>query len=521
MRGVQRLCGRAQHRTGLEHEGHGVGDDVRPRQVGLRGLVEGGRVRAVPAHAVVQRRAARGEAVGLGIVDAVHQAHELAGHVAVEPRRPEGVLRHQPARRENREIHVGGAGRVAGRGQHGEDAGIGMVETDRADGIEAAQVVFVRGVVAVPGDHVQRRMPDRRAPQMALELGDQCELAFVFLVGGDRREEIAWVGQAVGADRPQVGQPQQAAEVLAHVAARGAVGQFHAEAHAARDHRDFLRRHFQRAQFGAQAQLPELRDQQQFRIGVVEEPALHRRVGRIQVHRHAMLPLGRAVAGHGVQAVDEVHRRLRQRQRAPAQLVRRHLTALEVVVERAGTVVSDEAAVHHRRADAIQPTAPVDATRRGERGTRQLLGVQAVGHALRRVLPDRQRAGHRLGGEFVAEAGHVAMMVMHMLEPWISSPSPTGRGVGVRVRRPSGVANHLDHGIDRKQYVIVPEAHDPPALRCQPTRSCGIAWFGMLRAVDFDNQLCRHTTEICDIRWDRVLTPELGTLQLSASQITP
>ena len=62
------------------------------------------------AHAVVQRRAARHEAFGLGIVGAMHQAHELAGDVAVEPRRTEGVLRHQPARREDREVHVAGAG---------------------------------------------------------------------------------------------------------------------------------------------------------------------------------------------------------------------------------------------------------------------------------------------------------------------------------------------------------------------------------------------------------------------------
>src|SRR5690606_39569993 len=68
-------------------------------------------------------------------------------------------------------------------------------------------------------------MADGRAPQVALELGDELEVAFDIFVRCIRREEIARVRQAVGADRPQVRQPQQAAEVLAHVTARGAVRQ--------------------------------------------------------------------------------------------------------------------------------------------------------------------------------------------------------------------------------------------------------------------------------------------------------
>src|SRR3546814_10162038 len=84
-------------------------------------------------------------------------------------------------------------------------------------------------------------MPDRRAPQVALELGDQLEVALGLLVRRIRGEEVSRIGKAVGADRPQVRQPQQAAEVLAHVAARGTVRQRDAEAHAARDQRDYLR----------------------------------------------------------------------------------------------------------------------------------------------------------------------------------------------------------------------------------------------------------------------------------------
>ncbi|KAG1308221.1 hypothetical protein G6F62_015078 [Rhizopus arrhizus] len=82
MAGGQRLRGRPDHRAGLEHEGHGVLDHVRLRQIGIGGLVEGRCIRAVAAHAVVQRRPARHEAFGLGVVGTMHQAHELAGDVA-------------------------------------------------------------------------------------------------------------------------------------------------------------------------------------------------------------------------------------------------------------------------------------------------------------------------------------------------------------------------------------------------------------------------------------------------------
>ena len=48
--------------------------------------------------------------------------------------------------------------------------------------------------------------------------------------------------------------------------------------------------------------------------------------------------------------------------------------------------------------------------RRGEGGTRDLLGIQAMGHALGRVAAEGQGASDSLGGEFVAEAGLVAGM---------------------------------------------------------------------------------------------------------------
>src|SRR3712207_8079654 len=51
-----------------------------------------------------------------------------------------------------------------------EDRGVGVVEQDRPHRREAPEVVFVGGVVAVPGHHVERRGRDRRRPQRAAPL---------------------------------------------------------------------------------------------------------------------------------------------------------------------------------------------------------------------------------------------------------------------------------------------------------------------------------------------------------------
>ena len=95
-----------------------------------------------------------------------------------------------------------------------------MVERDRADGVEPAQIVSVRRVVAVPGDDVERRVIDLARPEISAKFRDQLHRAFAVFVPGDRRFEIARVGEAVGADRAEVGQAEMLAVVFADVAAR-------------------------------------------------------------------------------------------------------------------------------------------------------------------------------------------------------------------------------------------------------------------------------------------------------------
>src|SRR5690606_27716396 len=85
-----------------------------------------------------------------------------------------------------------------------------------------------------------------------------------------------------------------------------------------------------------------------------------------------------------------------------------------------------ERSVRGARADPVEPAAPVGCTRRGEGRAGDLLGVEAVGTDLRRVLADRQRARERLGRELVAPAAHVAGLAGTRLFE---------RGVGMLLRR--------------------------------------------------------------------------------------
>src|SRR6188474_2753249 len=77
--------------TRLPHEREGVAD-LFWNQAFFDVFLVGRDIWPVGAHAVVDRDAARREALRLGVVHAAHQPHQLAHHVAVEPGRAEGVL---------------------------------------------------------------------------------------------------------------------------------------------------------------------------------------------------------------------------------------------------------------------------------------------------------------------------------------------------------------------------------------------------------------------------------------------
>lgn len=287
------------HQAALKHEGAAPGPDLgRPQLRVPRALVAVG-VRAVPAHDVVQARAAGDEpafAALFRVVPALDEAHELAHGVAVVPRRAEGVLAHQPARREDDKVRHGGAQVVRRRRQHGEDARVRVVEADAADGVEAAQVVLVGVVVAVPRDHVKGRVRLGRLVQAVGELGRhrvrvgpvKRDAAAVLVKGRQRRLEVPRVGEPVGPDGAQLRQGEVALVQLQGVAAGRARGQVDGELDAARDHRNLHGPHEQPALLGADVQHALLRDEEEVPVrGVKGMFCVHRLCRREYVYANS------------------------------------------------------------------------------------------------------------------------------------------------------------------------------------------------------------------------------------------
>ena len=227
------------------------------------------------------------------------------------------------------------------------------------------------------------------------------------LVGRDRRQKIARIGETVGAERAELRQPQHGAVILADIAARRSVRQFDPETQAARHHDDLAASRFDNAELGDETGASLLRYDQHFAVGIVEAAIRHRAVGGIDVDRHADLDGDVAVAAERDDALDEIGRLLRNRKRRPAQLRRRRLGFVEGGAADHAVADAGVGPVHHRGLDAVSPGAPVFGARGRERGARDLLGVKTERRPLRRVAADRQRAGNRLGDEMIAEAGLV------------------------------------------------------------------------------------------------------------------
>ena len=181
-----------------------------------------------------------------------------------------------------------------------------MIEGHRVDALEPVQVVLVGRVVAAPGHDVERRVVDLGLPQSAAELRHQTEVALAILERGDRRHEVARVGQPEGADRPELRQPQMLPVVLADVAARLPIDQLDTERHAPRHEADLAGRHVQHAQLGVDDQRTQLRHDQQFAVRVVEVAIGHRLVRGVDVDGGALLEDRAAVAAKRGDAVHEI-----------------------------------------------------------------------------------------------------------------------------------------------------------------------------------------------------------------------
>ena len=249
-------------------------------------------------------------------------------------------------------------------------------------------------------------MAEGGGPEFTEVLLHQHGGGFQVFVAGHGGEEVAGVGQAVAADGAEVGDAQGRAVVLADVAPGAGVQQLDAELHATGDDGDLQRLHFQHAQFGDQAQAALLGDDQPFAVSVEEHP-LHGGVGAIEVHADTAGLLGIGGGDQGQQAVEEVGAGLGNGVGVPAQAVgvdRAHLAAGNLLLQ------ALETRVRGRRTDAVQPGAAGFGARHGEGGAGELLGIQAIGRALRGILADGQGARQGLAGELVVETAQVVQV---------------------------------------------------------------------------------------------------------------
>ena len=75
-----------------------------------------------------------------------------------------------------------------------------MIEADGVDRIESRQIVAPGREIAVPCDDVERRVIEGGRPEAPPKLLDHLEGLVAILEPGDRRLEVARVGETVGAD---------------------------------------------------------------------------------------------------------------------------------------------------------------------------------------------------------------------------------------------------------------------------------------------------------------------------------
>ena len=143
-------------------------------------------------------------------------------------------------------------------------------------------------------------------PEAAEEFRSDVEFAFAIFKGRNGRFEVARIGEAVGADGAEFRKPEGQAVVFADVAASLLLRQHYAELDTAGDDADFAGRHFEDAELRVKAKSAELRNDQQFAVGGVEEAILHGCVGGVEVDGNTLLHGRIAVAAKRHDAVDEV-----------------------------------------------------------------------------------------------------------------------------------------------------------------------------------------------------------------------
>ncbi len=103
-----------------------------------------------------------------------------------------------------------------------------------------------------------------------------------------------------------------------------------------------------------------------------------------------------------------------------------------------------------------------------------------------------------------------------------SSPSPSGRGVGVRGFN-QFVMNTLQNGLRFGQNFMIPKSQNPVAHGFQTGSSfvIPVLLFPMLATIGLDHQLGFEAREIDDVRLNHQLASELETTGPMRPQVMP
>ena len=245
--------------------------------------------------------------------------------------------------------------------------------------------------VAVPRDDVERRVAVARRPTGAPpDFTTTCVGRVVVLEGRHRREEVARVREAVGADGPQLGQAQaprrssrRRSRAPARRASRGT------SRRAARRRSRRVPRRGARTPCRARAPPPAARGAARRR-----GRRTRRSIDRLAAYRCTPIPACRR-ASPLVASVTRPSTKsvglLRHRRAAPSAAGSGRTRPRGRAPCAPARLDAAERRMHRARPQPVEPRAQVLRARRRERGDRELLRVEPEGRLLRRVLPARQR----------------------------------------------------------------------------------------------------------------------------------
>src|ERR1700677_1210168 len=202
---LQRKFRRLAYESSLEHKRHRV-LHVDWLQISLARLLKRFRVRPMTRHAIVQAGATGHKSFCLGVVFASNEPHEFIHEVAMKPGWTKRMLGNHPSRRKYDKVNICCPRNFRRRSQHRVNRRIRMIKAHRVNAIEIRQIIFIRHIISVPPNDIQRRVINRCCPQSSLELSHNPVIALLIFKGRNWSQKIPRIGQPVRTNRPEVGE---------------------------------------------------------------------------------------------------------------------------------------------------------------------------------------------------------------------------------------------------------------------------------------------------------------------------